>query len=302
LSRFVMAALLSMIMGAAAVAAPPAPVETPQLLETPDEAYLSALRQAIGAPARADLAAAATARLQENLAIVPKEPASHLLTVLGRDTPPDFVGLLLGAEGLEAPGVIRFVPAGFVDADDALRWTPDDILASLNDTVAHANVARMKDDEEPREARRWIALPRYNPELHQLSWAALVVRKSAPSETDGEITYRAIGFGRDGYVEISVVTSVQHADEIGRMVDMFLAGLNFVPGKAYGDFQPSDPRSKTGLAGAMGLDSLHTAEVDTSFWTSDTMVPVVGSAVAGIGALGLVIYIYRHMRRLRRRV
>jgi hypothetical protein len=29
---------------------------------------------------------------------------------------------------------------------------------------------------------------------------------------------------------------------------------------------------------------------------------VIGSVVALIGALGLVVYIYRHMRRLRRRV
>jgi hypothetical protein len=95
---------------------------------------------------------------------------------------------------------------------------------------------------------------------------------------------------------------VQQADEIGRMLDMFLTGLNFLPGKAYGDVQPADHRSPTGLAGAMGLDSLHAAGVDTSFWASDMVIPVVGSAVAATGALGLFIYIYRHMRRLRRRV
>ena len=302
MSRFVLAAPVSIILGVVALAAPPDPGATPKLLETPEQAYISMLRQAIGAPARADLAGEATARLQENLALVPNQPATEFLTALGRDIPPDLVGLLLGAEGMDAPGAIRFVPAGFVDSDDALRWTPDDFLASLNDTVAHANAARVKDNIEPREARRWVAPPRYNPELHQLSWAALVVPKSAPRETDGQIVYHGIGFGRDGYVEISVVTSVQKADEIGRMVDMFLAGLTFVPGKAYVDAQPADPRLKTGLAGAMGLDSLHPVEIDASFWESDQMVPIVGSGVAAIGALGLVIYIYRHMRRLRRRV
>jgi uncharacterized membrane-anchored protein len=300
LSRFVLAALLSILIGSTARAAPPG--DSPQLLETPDQAYVSALRQAIGAPARAELANEAAARLEENLAIVPKDPAIHLLTVLERDIPPDFIGLLLGADGIDAPGMIRFVPAGFIDADGALRWTPDDMLASLNDTVAHANPARVKANQEPREARRWIVPPHYNPELHQLSWAALILPQSAASGSDGEITYHAIGFGRDGYVEVSVVTSVQGADEIGRMLDMFLAGLNFLPGKAYGDVQPADRRSPNGLAGAMGLDSLHAAALDTSFWASDMVVPVVGSAVAATGALGLLIYIYRHMRRLRRRV
>jgi uncharacterized membrane-anchored protein len=289
-------------MGVPALAAPPDPGTTPKILETPNQAYISMLHQAIGAPARADLAGEATARLEGSLAIIPQAPATGFLTALGRGVPPNFIGLLLGAEGMDAPGSIRFVPAGFVESDEALRWTPDDLLASLNDTVANANAARLKDGIEPREARRWIAPPHYNPELHQLSWAALVVPKSAPRETDGQIVYFGIGFGRDGYIEVSVVTSVQRADEIGRMVDGFLAGLNFVPGKAYADVQPADPRSKTGLAGAMGIDSLHTAEVETNFWTSDQMVPIVGSGVAAIGALGLVIYIYRHKRRLRRRV
>jgi uncharacterized membrane-anchored protein len=302
LSRFVLAALVSIVMGIAALAAPPDPGATPKILETPDQAYISMLRQAIGAPARADLADEATARLQGSLAVIPRQPATAFLTALGRGVPPDFVGLLLGSEGMDAPGSIRFVPAGFVDSDDALRWSPDDFLASLNDTVARANAARVKDGIEPREARRWIAPPRYNPELHQLSWAALVVPKSAPRETDGQIVYYGIGFGRDGYMEVSVVTSVQKADAIGRMVDEFLAGLNFVPAKAYGDVQPANPRSKTGLAGAMGIDSLHTAVVETNVWTSDQIVLIVGSGVAAIGALGLVIYIYRHKRRLRRRV
>jgi uncharacterized membrane-anchored protein len=290
------------MMGVAALAASPVPGATPQILDTPEQAYLSMLRQATGAPALAGLAGEVTVRLQENLVIIPKDPASQFLTAVGRGVPPDFVGLLIGAEGMDAPGGIRFVPAGFVDADEALRWTPEDILASFNDTVARANVERAKLNQEPREARRWIAPPHYNPELHQLSWAALVVPKSAPRETDGEIVYQAISFGRDGYIQVSVVTSVQKADEIGRMMNIFLAGLNFLPGKAYGDVQPADPRSKTGLAGAMGIDSLHMVEIDTNFWASDLMVPVVGSGVAAIGALGLMIYIYRHKRRLRRRV
>jgi uncharacterized membrane-anchored protein len=290
------------LAGTAAVAASPDPGSPSAMLETVDQAYASALRQAIGAPARGDLAGEATVRLEQNQLLVPKEPAARLLTLTDRDIPTDFIGLLLGPEGMEAGGTIRYVPAGFVNADEALSWSSDDILASLNDTVESGNAARLKANIEPREARRWISPPRYNPETHQLTWAALVIPKTAPRGSDGATTYHAIGFGRDGYIELAVVTSVQKADEVGRFAAAFLGGLSFLPSKAYGDVQPADKRSPTGLAGAMGIDSLHKAESDTSFWTSDTMVPVVGSIVASIGALGLVIYVYRHMRRLRRRV
>lgn len=271
-------------------------------LETPDMAFSAALRQAIGAPARADLGDQATERLDEDLLIVPKVPAARLLAAANRKVPADFVALLMGPDGMETPGIIRFVPAGFVDADAALAWSADDFMASLKDTVEHRNPDRVARNLEERSARRWIAPPKYDPETHQISWSALILPKSAPRESDGEITFHAIAFGREGYITLTMVTGVQKADEVGHMVDVFLAGLNFRPGKAYGDAQPGDRRAGGGLAAAMGLDSLHKAEATTSFWGSDTVVPVAGSIVAGIGALALMIYIQRQMRRASRRI
>jgi uncharacterized membrane-anchored protein len=289
---------------AARSAAPDHPTEhapTGDSPETRDQAFSAALRQAIGAPARAELGDQATVRLDEDLLIVPKAPAARLLTVANRAVPADFVALLLGADGMETPGIIRFVPAGFVDADAALAWSADDFLASLEDTVTHRNPERVAKNLEERDARRWIAPPRYDPETHEISWSALILPKSAPRESDGEITFHAIAFGREGYFVLTMVTSVQKADAVGHMADLFLAGLNFRPGKAYGDAQPGDRRAAGGLAAAMGFDSLHKAESTSSFWGTDTVVPVAGSIVAGIGALSLVLYIQRHLRRESRR-
>jgi hypothetical protein len=41
--------------------------------------------------------------------------------------------------------------------------------------------------------------------------------------------------------------------------------------------------------------------VDRSFWGADTVVPIAGGVVAGIGALSLLIYIQRYLRRYARR-
>jgi uncharacterized membrane-anchored protein len=297
----VAAAILSAIIGtAAAVAA--APSQDP-LLTAPEsqQAFATALRDAIGAPARADLGDQAAERLGEGLLLVPRDAAAQVLMLSSGDVPPDFIALLLSEEGMEAPGIIRFVRSGFIDADAALAWSPEDMLDSLNETIEHGNPARVRAGLEEREARRWVEPPRYDPEAHQLSWSALILPKSAPRGSDGEVTLHAIGFGRDGYIELSVAASVQKAEKIGRMADAFLSGLNFVSGKAYGDMQPTDRRASSGLAGAMGLDSLHRAETRTGFWASDIVVPLAGSVVAGIGTLALVLYIHRHMRREARR-
>jgi uncharacterized membrane-anchored protein len=300
LFRIVLATLLFGMAGVAA-AAPPQKGSAAALLETPDQVFASAMLQAIGAPARADIDDQATVRLTEGLTIIPRDSAARVLTVSDKSVPPDFQGLLIGSEGMDAPGLIHFVPAGFIDSDAALAWTPDDFLASLKDTVERANPGRIKNNQMEREARRWVQPPRYDPESHQLSWAALILPKGAPRESDGEITYHAAAFGREGYIELTTVTSVQKANEIGHMADDFLAGLNFRPGKAYGDALPTDRRAPAGLAGAMAIDSLHKAETDSNFLGGDTVVPVAGTVVAAIGALSLVFYIQRHRRRQARR-
>jgi len=290
------------MVGAAALAAPPDKGAAATMLQTPEQVLTDVLLQSIGAPARADIDDQATVRLADGLTFVPRDAAARLLSVSDRVAPPDFQGLLIGSEGMEAPGFIRFVPAGFVDSDAALAWTPDDFLSSLRDTVERSNPDRVKANLEEHDVRRWVRPPHYNPESHQLSWAALILPKSAPRESDGEITVHAVGFGRDGYVEMTVVTSVTQADLIGQMADDFLGGLNFRPGKGYSDTLPTDKRAQGGLARVMEMDSLHKAQAESNFLASDTVVPVAGGIVATIGALSLLFYIERNRRRdVRRR-
>ncbi|HEY0183794.1 MAG TPA: DUF2167 domain-containing protein [Rhodopila sp.] len=300
--RDVLGIFLAAIVSTRALAAPPEKDPTGDLLATPEQIVAAAMRQSIGAPAKADLDEQATVRLSDNLMLVPRDPASRLLKARGDPVPPGFDALLVSAEGMDAPGLIRFVPSGFIDSDAALGWTPEDILSSLNDTLDRGDQQRARQNLPGREARTWVIAPRYNPAAHQLAWAALVVPRTAPRDSDGEVTYHAIGFGREGYIELTVVSGMQKAEVIGAMVDGFLDGLNFRPGKGYGDVVPSDHRDGRGLAGAMGLDALEKAHSSSSFWTSDSFVPVIGSIVASIGGLSLLIYVRRHLRRRSRRV
>jgi uncharacterized membrane-anchored protein len=293
--------LLFGMANVAAFAAPPDNGPAANVTETPEQILVDALRQSIGAPARANIGKQATVRLEGQLTFVPRESAARLLAVSNVSVPADFQALLLGTDGMETPGLIRYVPAGFVDSDAALAWTADDFLSSLQDTVAHGNAARVKQYLEEREARRWVRAPRYNAKAHQLSWAALILPKSEPRESDGEVTFHAISFGRDGYIELTVTTSLEKAGETGQMVDGFLDGLTFRPGKAYSDALPTDKRAPGGLARAMGFGSLHKARSEGDFWSSDMIVPIAGGIVAAIGAFSLFIYIQRHLRREARR-
>ena len=301
--RIFLAIILCGIAGSATVvAAPPDDAAVPGVLETPDQVYRSVLLQAVGSPARADIGDRATLRLADGLTFIPRAPAIRLLAVLNQPVPPDFQGILTGPEGMDAQGMVRFVAAGFIDANAALAWTDDDILASLNDTVARTNQDRAKQQLEEREARRWVAPPRYNAEAHQIAWSALIVPKSAPREADGEIRYQAIAFGREGYVEIAIVTSMEKAGDIGQMAADFLAGLTFRPGQAYNDVLPTDRRAAGGLAAAMGIDKLRKAASGDTFLSGDRVIPLAGGIVAATGAISLFFYVQRYLRRRSRRL
>ncbi len=289
-----------MLGGGVAAAAGDGPAGPPR--ETPTEIFAAVLRQSIGAPARADIGDQATERLSDDLILVPGDVAVKVLKMWGRPFPADIVALLMGAEGVEAPGYIRVVPAGFIDADTVTAWSDADLLASLDATVARGNTQRVKQNLQPLEARRWVLPPHYNQRLHQLTWAALVLPKTEPRESDGVVSYHAVGFGRDGYIELMVVSDTQKVTQISHMMELFLAGLNFRPGKAYDDAVPADKRAPAGLAGVVGADSLRKATENSSFLAGDRVVPVAGSIVAAIGGLSLLVYVRRHLRRQARRI
>ena len=105
-------------LGAALAGSPGDPLADPSATldvgETLSQVFTETLRQSIGAPARADIDDQATDRLSDDLMIVPGEQAARLLTVMARPAPADLKGLLFGSEGMEAAGMIRFIPAGFI--------------------------------------------------------------------------------------------------------------------------------------------------------------------------------------------
>jgi len=235
------------------------------------------------------------------LYFLPPQAARELMTLLGQSFPGDMLGLLMGPEGMEMSGPVRFVPAGFIDPGTIQSWTEDDILASLRDTVLQANAERVRNGQTPLEARAWIQPPHYDPQTHQLAWAALIVPQNAPKISDGQVAYNAIAFGREGYIQLSMTASVQKSEMLRYLTGAFLAGLTFAPGQAYADMTPPDARAPNGLAVAMGLDSLHRAPLFRNFSRADVIIPSVGSGVAAIAVLTLVIFRIRYARREARR-
>jgi uncharacterized membrane-anchored protein len=319
--RTVIAAFLSSGLTAAAMADPPVipppvipPTSSPFSAAEPqadegaataettvNEVLAAVMRQASGVPARVALGERASLRLSEELYFLPVQSARKLMLMTGGQIPPDTLGLLLGPEGLEMAGPVRFIPAGFIDPGTIQAWTDEDILASLRDSVLQGNVERVRNGQTPLEARAWIQPPQYDPQTHHLAWAALIVAQNAPKNSDGEVLYNAIAFGREGYIQLSMAAGVQKAETLKRLTAAFLGGLTFAPGQGYPEAAPKDAQPANGLAKAMGMDSLHKAPIFRNFWGSDVIIPVSGSVIAAIAVLTLVVFRIRYTRKEARR-
>lgn len=280
--------------------------QTPSTATQADAAFQAAMRQAIGGPERAAIPDEASYTVPMDFAAVPPKEGGALLAALGMPVPDGLAGVLLGADGVDSPGTVRFVKSGFIDADGAIAWSADDILSSLDDTIQARNADRVKSGLLPLEARRWVLEPSYKPESHVITWAALVVAKDSPPNTEGMIEVHAISFGRDGYVELVFPTSVERADFYAAIAEEFLSSIRYAEGKGYGDATSSDKRAPRGLAGAMGLLSLHhyraPTDADGGSGLSDGVIPIVGGGLAVVALLAGLAMFVRYRRSITRRV
>ena len=279
---------------------------TPAQTTSPTDALNAAAAVAthgmIGPPSIVELGDQATLRLSADLYFVPTAAAEKLIQAMGQPVPPDFLGLLLGPDGLDMAGAVRFVPAGLVDTDAILGFTPGDILASLQATVDRENKARESQPlARPFQARGWVQPPHYDAKSHQLTWAALVLPASEPRGSEGTVIFNAVAFGRDGFIRLAVVGDVERAAKAEQMTSAFLDGLSFNPGHRYQDAVATTPHAENGLAKAMDLDSLGKAPVHVRSILSGRLVPVAGGVVAAIGAVSLCLFFLRYMRRETRR-
>ena len=211
------------------------------------KAYEAAATASTQGPADVPLLAQANMKLPAGYAFVPRAEGDRLMRAFGNRTGSNFVGLVLPVDGAGWIVTLDFTKAGYVRDDDAKVWKADELLQTLKDGTESANADRADRGFPPIEITGWVEPPAYTSDTHRLVWAANVRRKGA---TDGgSVNYNTYALGREGYFELNMIGSAETVTkEKGRAQDL-LAALNYVPGKAYGDFQVgTDKVAEYGLA------------------------------------------------------
>lgn len=268
------------------------------------EAFVDSLKTAIGAPSRAELGKYGWLRMEGDQLFVPIGDAGPLLKAFGVDDRTDLLGVTVAATSSLSIGLIRYFETGFIRPEDLTRWTNDDILSSLRDSVADGNDSRTTRRLPPLEAREWIIPPHFDALQHSLIWCALIVPQTTPRGTGSDVAVNAVLFGRSGYFQISYLTTLYQIDQARSDLNKVLGSLYFAPGKGFEAFHAgSEPVAERATETVFGIGHMHKATGEatqarkTLFW-----VVIAGAGlVVGAVVIGLGILVRRITRNQRRR-
>ncbi len=256
LRRWLLAACLVLLTQTAGHAQQaPAPQSAEARQQELIAAGAAAERAGTNGPADIPLLDQAVLHLPESMLFVPPNEASRLLRAWGNRVPTAPVGLVLGtARNDDWVVVIRFVKEGYIKDDDAKDWKADELLTSIREGAEESNKDRVARGFEEMEVIGWIAPPKYDPATHRLVWSLAQKRKGQPDGGVQAVNYNTYALGRDGYFSLALLTDSKRIATERQVAGALLAGLSYLDGKRYEDFNAStDHIAEYGLAALVGV-------------------------------------------------
>lgn len=198
-------------------------------------------------PTEALLGDQATLSLPNGYRFLGPEETQRLLREMGNFPSGAELGLITSA----TPGeqwfmVIRYLDAGYVKDDDAANWNADELLASISEGTEEDNKRREAQGHPPLVIRGWEEPPRYDKTANKVVWAI-----AAQEQEQVGVNYNTMALGRQGYLNMNMVGSLEELPKLKPHVDTLLASVAFVEGKRYSDFN-----SSTDKVAAVGLTAL----------------------------------------------
>ncbi|MBS0379168.1 MAG: DUF2167 domain-containing protein [Proteobacteria bacterium] len=231
-----------------------APADAPPANDAAREAGEAARAAIVRGPTSITLKDQAVLALPEHFGFIPRKEAAALMDAMGNRVGDRFLGLIVPLQGGSRAGrwfvSVDFDPAGYVKDDDARHWDADKLLTSLRDGTEAANEERQKRGIPPIAVTRWIEPPAYDAASHQLIWSAEAKLKNG-NDPDPTINYNTYVLGREGYLELNLVTSASAVEGDKAAARELLSAVQFNSGKRYGDFN-----SSTDKVAAYGLAAL----------------------------------------------
>jgi uncharacterized membrane-anchored protein len=197
--------------------------------------------------------------LPEGYEFAGAEDTYNLMKYIGNTPSKADIGVVLpNTEKKDWFVVFSYDPIGYVKDEDADSIDKDGILKTITEATEEANKQRQAQNVAPLHVTGWHEAPHYEATTHNLVWAI------AATDSDGNIVnYNTRKLGRYGVTSINLVIAPEKLATVKPELEKLIANYNYVPGKQYTDFNPSqDKVADIGLAaliaGGVGATAVKT--------------------------------------------
>ena len=209
---------------------------------------------ATSGPADIPLVDQAILHLPSNMVFIPKAEANGLLVAWGNGAGDRLLGMIMPNGGQNNwAATIDQITEGFVKDDEAKDWDAAALLQNLKDGTESQNEDRKARGFDPLEVTGWIEIPNYEASTHRLVWSLKMIRKGIANDENAIVNYNTYALGRDGYLEVDLMTNEKSVEQDKPFAKQILAALEYKSGKRYEDYKPDTDRlAEYGIAALIG--------------------------------------------------
>ncbi len=193
----------------------------------------------------------AVINLPKGFIFIPQPEAGKLLSAWGNPNSKDLLGMIFSENQQDDyMVVVKYYSEGFIKDDDAKNWDVEELFDSLKEGTEEGNKERVKKGIPELEIIGWVQEPKYDATKKQLVWALSAQDKGTKATlAEQSINYNTYVLGREGYLTMNLVTSVDKIELYKPQIAKLLDSTTFVEGKKYTDFNSStDKVAEYGLA------------------------------------------------------
>lgn len=231
-------------------------------------------------PTEAKLGDQALLKLPQGYRFLGSQETQRLLKQMGNFPSGSELGLITSATaGEQWFMVVRYIDAGYVKDDEAANWDADALMASIKEGTEEDNKTRQAQGFPPLVIRGWEEKPHYDKAANKVVWAI-----SAQERESVGVNYNTLALGRQGYLSMNMVGSLEELPTLKPHVGLLLANVEFVEGKRYSDFN-----STTDKVAAVGLSALIAGAAIKSGLLAKLWAFIVPLVLAGKKVLMLLV-------------
>jgi uncharacterized membrane-anchored protein len=202
-------------------------------------------------------------------------------------------GMIFPRDGNPAAGswgaVVEYSADGYVSDSDANSTDYDQLLRDMQQEAESASESRRQNGFPTVTLVGWAERPHYDAATHKIYWG----RQLRFGGEDGDtLNYDIRILGREGYLMVSFISSMNELDSIRRSTPAVLSMAEFTSGNRYADFREGvDQRAAYGIGGLVAGGALAAVAQKTGLLAillafGKKFVVLIGVAIAGlVGAI-----------------